>query len=46
MLSEKRREEIDNEFANVFGADFVKKVNELPDEFRGISYGKKRNDIS
>lgn len=26
MLSEKRREEIDNEFAKVFGADFPKNV--------------------
>ena len=32
MLSEKRQEKIDEEFAKVFGADFVKKVNELPDE--------------
>ena len=32
MLSEKRREEIDNEFANVFGVDFVKNVNKLLEE--------------
>ena len=32
MLSEERRKEIDKEFAKVFGADFVRKVNELPDE--------------
>ena len=32
MLSDKRREEIDKEFAKVFGADFMKKVNELPEE--------------
>ena len=32
MLSDKRREEIDNEFAKVFGADFVQKVNKLPEE--------------
>lgn len=32
MLSEKRRDELDNEFAKVFGADFVQKVNKLPEE--------------
>lgn len=32
MLSEKRRDELDNEFAKVFGADFVKSVNKLPEE--------------
>lgn len=32
MLSEKRQEEIDNEFAKVFGADFVQKINDLPEE--------------
>ena len=32
MISEKRREEIEEEFAKVFGADFVRKVNELPEE--------------
>lgn len=32
MISEKRREELNNEFAKVFGVDFVRKVNELPEE--------------
>ena len=32
MLSDKRREEIDKEFAKVFGADFVASVNKLPEE--------------
>ena len=32
MLSEKRREEIDEEFAKVFGVDFVQKVNKLSEE--------------
>ncbi len=32
MLSEKRRKEIDEEFAKIFGADFVQKLNELPEE--------------
>jgi len=32
MLAKEKKEEIDNEFAKVFGADFVQKVNELPDD--------------
>lgn len=32
MLSEKRREEIDEEFAKVFGVGFVKKVNKFHKE--------------
>ena len=32
MISEERRKEIDEEVAKVFGADFVRKANELPEE--------------
>lgn len=32
MISDEKRKEIDEEFAKILGADFVMKVNKLPDE--------------